>query len=282
MVGKRVNRDGRIAQIAANQHGIISAAQLKAVGLTRAAISKRVQARRLYPIHRGVYAVGHADLSFEARCVAAVLALGDGAVVSHRSAAAVWRMLGPHDGAIHITVGKGGRRKRDGIVVHRSQTLAVRVMTRRRGIPITRPARTLRDLRRIAPRSVYRAAVRGALDRHLIRSAGIPEADLTRSELERRFLALCRRHRLPQPEVNARLGPYEVDFLWRDCNLIAETDGFRHHGDRAAFEADRARDADLQSQGYRVLRFTWRQLRESTAEVVSALRACLGPVPLFE
>jgi very-short-patch-repair endonuclease len=129
---------------------------------------------------------------------------------------------------------------------------------------------------------VYRAAVRRAVDLRLIRSSGIAEADLTRSELERRFLSLCRRHRLPQPEVNARVGPYETDFVWRDRGVIVETDGFRHHGDRAAFERDRARDSHLQSLGYRVLRFTYRQLRDAPAEVVSALRACLGPIPLFD
>jgi very-short-patch-repair endonuclease len=101
------------------------------------------------------------------------------------------------------------------------------------------------------------------------------DADLTRSELERIFLSLCRRHCLPQPEVNAHAGPYEVDFLWRDRRLIVETDGFRHHGDRSAFERDRARDAHLQSLGFQVLRFTYRQLTEGRSTVVAALRALL-------
>jgi very-short-patch-repair endonuclease len=149
-------------------------------------------------------------------------------------------------------------------------------MTRRKGIAVTRPGRTLRDLRRCVPQSVFRSAVRRGLDLRLISSNDLgPDPDLTRSELERIFLALCRRHRLPQPEINARLGPYEVDFLWRDRALIVETDGFEHHGHRDAFERDRARDALLQSMGFRVLRFTYRQVTDRTP-VVAALRPILA------
>ncbi len=118
--------------------------------------------------------------------------------------------------------------------------------------------------------------MRRGLDLRLISSNDLgPDPAVTRSELERVFLSLCRRHRLPQPEVNARVGPHEVDFLWRDRALIVETDGFRHHGDREAFERDRARDALLQSLGFKVLRFTHRQVLDRTA-VVAALRSLLA------
>jgi very-short-patch-repair endonuclease len=283
VVHKSANTDHVIARIAENQHGVISTSQLESAGLSRRAIGKRVRAGRLHRLHRGVYALGHSNVSFEGRCMAATLALGDRAVVSHRSAAAVWGMLKPHSGPVELTVrGDSGRRKRSGIAMHRSHTLASRLTTRRHNVPVTRPARTLRDLRRTVPQPVYRAAVRKALDRRLIRSSGIPEADLTRSELERLLLRLCRRHRLPQPEVNVRVGRYEVDFLWRAACLIVEVDGFRHHGHRAAFESDRVRDAHLQSLGYRVLRFTYRQVQQSSAEVAAALRALLAPVSLFD
>jgi very-short-patch-repair endonuclease len=150
-------------------------------------------------------------------------------------------------------------------------------VTRRSGIAVTKPARTMRDLHRTSPQPLFRRARRRALDLRLASSADVRrEADLTRSELERIFLALCRRHRLPQPEVNARLAPYEVDFLWRGHRVVVETDGFRHQGDRTAFEADRARDAHLQSLGFRVLRFTYRQVTGSRSAVVAALRALLG------
>jgi very-short-patch-repair endonuclease len=102
------------------------------------------------------------------------------------------------------------------------------------------------------------------------------DPDLTRSELERRFLRLCRRHRLPDPEVNARIDRYEVDFLWRADRVVVETDGFRYHGDRAAFESDRARDARLQVLGFRVLRFTHRQVAEEAGTVAATLRSVLG------
>jgi len=187
-------------------------------------------------------------------------------------------MLRPHGGRIHVTVpGNGGRRKRQGITIHRSHSLISAVTTRRDGIAVTKPARTLRDLHSSVPKPVFRAAVRRALDLRLISEADLrPDADLTRSELERAFLSLCRRHRLPQPEVNARLGAYEVDFLWREASLVAETDGFRHHGHRVAFEADRVRDVHLQSQGVRVLRFTYRQIHEEARQVAAVLQKLLA------
>jgi very-short-patch-repair endonuclease len=280
MRDKGANSDPFIAEIAARQHGVIGSAQLRSAGLDKDAIARRRRAGRLHRLHRGVYAVGHTKVSFEGRCVASVLALGADVAVSHRSAAAVWGMLPAHEGPIHTTaLGNGGRKKRRGIAIHRSRTLTARLTTRRKGIPITKPSRTLRDLRRTAPQLVYRAALRRALDLRLIRSAGIPEVDLARSELERLFLRLCRRHRFPEPEVNARIDTFEVDFLWRDRRLVVETDGFRHHGHRAAFGSDRAKDAHLQSLGFRVLRFTYRQLADRTA-VVAALRPLLGQSPL--
>jgi very-short-patch-repair endonuclease len=210
--------------------------------------------------------------------MAAVLALGDGAVISHFSAAALWRFLSPSDGPIHVTVpGDNGRQRRSGIAIHRSHSLIAAVTTRRNGIAITKPARTLRDLRRTSLQPVFQAAVRRALDLRLIDEADLDrEPDLTRSELERLFLNLCRRHRLPQPDVNARLGPFEVDFLWRDRALIVETDGYRHHAHRAAFESDRGRDAELQRLGFRVVRFTYRQLTQDRSTVVAALHSLLG------
>jgi very-short-patch-repair endonuclease len=214
--------------------------------------------------------------------MAATLALGAGAVVSHQSAAALWGMLKPPGGPIHSTLPDGGgRKRRPGVTIHRSRTLIAGFSTRRHGIAVTKAARTLRDLHRIVAKPDFQRAVRRALDLRLITEADLDrEPDLTRSELERLFLRLCRRHRLPAPEVNARLGQYEVDFLWRDRGLIAETDGFRHHGNRAMFEADRLRDARLQSLGYRVLRFTYRQVCDASPDVAATLRRFLGQSPL--
>jgi very-short-patch-repair endonuclease len=275
---ERANSDRVIADIAARQHGVVTTAQLQAAGIGRNATTKRVHAGRLHRIHRGVYAVGHTRLSFEGRCLAAALVLGDRAVVSHLSAAAIWRMLPAGEGAIDVTLpGDAGRKKRRGITIHRSSTLIAGFVTRRFGVPVTRPARTLRDLHRVVSPALHQQAVRRALDLRLIDEAELEkDPDLTRSELERLFLSLCRRHRLPQPEVNARLGPHEVDFLWRDRALIVETDGFRFHASRAAFESDRARDAELQRLGFRVLRFSYRQVTRERSAVVAALHDLLG------
>jgi hypothetical protein len=213
MGAKPANSDQVIARIAARQHGIVTVAQLRDAGIGHRSISRRVKAGRLHRVHRGVYAVGHTKLTFEGRCMAAVLALGEGSAVSHRSAAALWRMLPPHAGPIEVIVrGDGGREKRKGIRIHRSSTLSAGVSILRDGIRITKAARTLQDLHRSVPAQVYQRAVRRALDLRLIRSEQLEsEPDLTRSELERLFLALCRRHRLPRPEVNARVGSHEVD-----------------------------------------------------------------------
>jgi very-short-patch-repair endonuclease len=274
----RANSDPVIARIASRQHGVVTSSQLREAGLSKHAISRRLRVGRLHSLHRSVYAVGHTKLSFEGRCMAAVLALGEGAAVSHLSAAALWGMLKPHPGPIQVTVqGDGGRRKRRGITVHRSSTLIAGVSLLRDGIRVTKAARTLQDLHRAVSTETYRGAVRRALDLKLISSHQLrSDEELTRSQLERRFLALCRRHRLPKPEVNARVGPYEVDFLWRGRGLIVEVDGFRHHSDRAAFESDRARDAHLQSLGFNVLRFTYRQLHDERSSVVAALRDLLS------
>lgn len=133
------------------------------------------------------------------------------------------------------------------------------------------------DLRRAVPSPTFQRAMRRAVDLELISEAELPgEPALTRSELERLFLRLCRRFGLEKPEVNARVGRFEVDFLWPAQCLVVETDGFQHHGNRLAFESDRARDAELQALGYRVLRFTYRQLTESPSAVAARLRTVLN------
>jgi very-short-patch-repair endonuclease len=267
--------DAAIARIAARQHGVISVTQLASVGIHRRGVTRRVQAHRLHRIHRGVYAVGHGGLSQHGKWMAAVLACGEGAVLSHRSAAALWKLIASPPSLTDVTVpGNGGRQPRAGLKLHRSTTLLPSQTTPRFGIPVTKPARTLEDLRRIVEPGEFAAALRQAQYRHLPIGERF-EADRTRSELEARFLALCRRHRLPSPEVNVRLGPFVVDFLWRSRRLIVEVDGWDSHRTRSAFEADRARDAYLATLGYKVLRFTWRQLAEDAATVIRTLRTLL-------
>jgi very-short-patch-repair endonuclease len=178
------------------------------------------------------------------------------------------------DARVHVTVSSGAGRRRHGIVVHRSRTLRPGHVIERLGIPVAIPARTLSDLRRTLPRSQFEAALREAEFLKLPVNLSL-EPDRTRSELEARFLALCRRHRLPTPDVNVRVGLFIVVFFWPDQGLIVELDGYRAHGSRSAFEADRARDAQLTASGFTVLRFTWRQLTDNPGAVAVALRELL-------
>jgi very-short-patch-repair endonuclease len=286
--------DLRIARIAARQHGVVSIHQLREAGLSNQAVSERRQAGRLHRLHRGVYAVGHVAPSNERRWMAAVLALtarpvtghesaraagavGNGAVLSHRSAAALWGLLPARHGPVDVSVPRaGGRRRRQGIRVHRCVSLQPGDMTRRQGIPVTAPARTLADLGPVVPARERRRAVRQA------EVLGLPvgsevEIDGTRSELEYEFLRLCRRHRLPEPAVNVKLGRLTVDFLWSAQRLVVETDGYRYHRGSVAFEDDHSRDLELRARGYEVRRFSYRQVVREPQRVVAELRRDLRP-----
>jgi very-short-patch-repair endonuclease len=214
--------------------------------------------------------------------MAALLACGPGAALSHRSAAELWGLLKPRRGPVAVTIpGNSGRRKRPGIRLHRSPSLRPFDVTRHRGIPVTTPARTIADLRRVSDVDEVRRAIRQAEFLGLaLGEAASREPAPTRSALERRFLRLCRRHGLPEPEVNAPIGPHEVDFLWRHCRLIVETDGYEGHRGRQAFEDDRAKDAELRVLGYTVLRFTYRQVTEQWGWVEGTVRALLSPADL--
>jgi very-short-patch-repair endonuclease len=215
--------------------------------------------------------------------MAGVLACGEGAALSHISAAQLWgirpRPRRPsQDGEaadIHVTVPRtGGARKRRGIALHRSSTLIARHCTRRDGIPVTTPVRTLADLRPLISPAQFAAAVREAEFLRLPIDDS-PDADDARSELEQLMLAICRSHRLPTPEVNVKVDRYEVDFLWRERRLVVEVDGWEAHRSRSAFEEDRARDARLALLGYQVVRFTWRQGTTNRAQVAKTIRGLL-------
>ena len=168
----------------------------------------------------------------------------------------------------------GEGKSRPGIKVHRSRNLFPSQITRKRGIPVTTPSRTLFDLRRTLPPKRFAAALREAEFLELPIDADL-EPDGTRSDMEAVFLGLCRRHRLPKPEVNVHIGDYDVDFLWPDRRLAIEVDGWDSHRTRSAFEEDRARDLKLKLLGYEVVRFTWRQLTDRPKEVAAALRELL-------
>lgn len=282
--------EDRIIALAASQHGVVTRAQLLDSGMTPRMVQTRLTRGRLRALHRGVYLLGHLRGELEperAREMAAVLACGPGAVVSHRSAAFLWELLSRPSAAadrdVDIWVRAGARRRRAGIRAHRPRHLAADEVTRLQGIAVTAPDRTLRDLStEIASRALNRAVAR-AERRKLIteaqlatlvaRQKGRPGAPvlraamgdegapvLTRSEAEERFLALVQRGRLAAPESNVVVAGHEVDFLWRPERLAVEVDGFGFHGSRRSFENDRRRDMDLAGAGFHVIRVTWRQI----------------------
>ncbi len=217
--------------------------------------------------------MGHRAPNLHGRFMAAVLACGKGAVLSHGSAAVLWGLLRPLDGPVHVSVPTtAGLKKRRGIHLHRTLTL---VTTRRDNIPVTTVARTIEDLRRTSfPPRLRRRAIRQAelMGLHL---DGI-ETDRTRSSLETYFLDLCRRFGLPLPEVNVKLGRWEVDFLWRSHSVVVETDTWTYHRGSVAFEDDHARDFDLRDAGFTVLRFTDKQLENEPDRVVANIREALS------
>jgi hypothetical protein len=277
MSDPRATPDLLIARIAARQHGVISIAQIQAAGLDKHQVLHRVRTARLHRIHRGVFAVGHAHLSKEGEWMAATLAGGDTAVLSHKSAASLWALLPNRETSnIEISVpGDGGRRRRAGICLHRCPSLRSEHVTRRQGIPVTTPSRTIADLRgAVSPQELRRARRQAEVLGLPVGSSTSPDG--TRSELEFLFLDLCQKHRLPTPEVNIRIGSLLVDFVWRDQRLIVETDGYKYHRGRIAFEDDRARDLKLRALGYDVIRFTHRQVTSSCGEVLAILTKALA------
>lgn len=221
--------------------------------------------------------MGHRGLSFHGRWMAAVLACGEGAVLSHGSAAALWKLLKPLNGPIDVSVPTtAGLKSRRGIHIHRCQALAGTPLTTYRDrIPVTTVARTIEDLRRASlPPRLLRRAIRQA-ELAGLRLDGI-ESDRTRSDLETLFLDLCRRYGLPRPEVNVKLGSWEVDFLWRVQRVVVETDSFAYHHGSVSFQEDHARDLDLRAAGFTVLRFSERQLEEEPGRVVADVARALA------
>lgn len=280
-----------MADLAKRQHGAVARWQLLAFGMSSSAIDRSIQAGRLHVIHAGVYAVGHPLLSWHGKLMAGVLCGGEGAVVSHVPAAALWDLLSSSSPAVHVTVPRRSGRSRPGLRIHQTRRLELTDRAEVNAIPVTSIPRTLSDIAAVvAPHRLERAveqAVRmnrldfGALAEVRDRSRGRrgiaaldaliaafdPLAPQAHPGIEREFLRLIREARLERPRVNVQVGPYVVDFLWEDHKLIVELDSLEHHRRPAVFESDRKRDIDLQLAGYTVLRLTHRRLRQEPAAV---------------
>jgi very-short-patch-repair endonuclease len=293
--------DRRVARLAGEQHGVVARRQLESLGLARGWIEGRLRRGQLHPVNHGVYAVGHRLIAKEGRWMAAVLACGDGAVLSHRAAGRLLGIVSPGGGLPEVTRPKGWR-SQPGIVQHRSPLCPdeVEVVA---GIPVTGLSRTLLDLASILSRERLEAAlneaeVLGLTDRisvHALlgryprrRGRAMLRAILddtrrargvTRRELERRFARVLESTDLPRPHRNADVAVagrfFEVDCLWREQRVIVELDGRFVHETWRASERDRERDRLLIADGWRPVRVTWRQLRDDAPAVVADLRKLL-------
>jgi hypothetical protein len=287
--------DVLIGKLADRQHGIVRHAQLLAMGLSRRAIEWRLAHGRLIRLYTGVYAVGHRALRPRGYLIAAVFACGPSAVLSHKSAAAMWELLSTDQTRVDVTVPGTSRAKRRGIRVHRTRSLHADEITEVDGISVTTVARTTVDLcgvlnphqvlklieqadrshvldvlalQRVISRCPNRKGL-GTLRRVLSDYTGPPAI---RSDLERRFVALITEAGLPMPLLNVPLAGYTVDAYWPQWRLVVELDGRGYHLGPRQFETDRIRDAALQRIRCRVLRVTDKRMTSSPAAVIDDVR----------
>jgi very-short-patch-repair endonuclease len=293
------SNEERLGELVLRQHGVVARRQLLALGLSASAIARRARAGRLHAVHAGVYAVGHPLLSRDARWIAAVLACGPGAALGYGTAAFEWSLRRGEPPLIEVVVADRGPRRRTGVRIHRHPGLGSDEIRVARGIRVTTPARTILDYAAVATDrelayaldqaeiqelidypaldAVARAHPRHRGSTRLRRMLAEYEAGAanTRSDLEKAFLALCARHGFPRPLVNQPLCGLTVDFVFVGQRVVVETDSWRWHRGRAAFERDRERDALLAAAGYTTLRFTDRQIELAAPSVVRALATAL-------
>lgn len=296
--------DRLIATLAARQHGVVSRGQLLDAGVTGRALDWRLANGRLLRLHRGVFAVGHARLTREGRWLAAVLASGPGAVLSHRSAAALHDLRPDNRSRLDVTTPRR-RASTAKIDVHARRPLDPADRTVIDGVPVTSVSRTLVDLAGVVAtdqlvsalreadrrRTFDLLAIEAALERTRGRRgsgqaamhAALAEvraraAQLTRSRLEDRFAVLTERSGLPTPRTNVWFADhqFEVDALWDAERVAVELDSWREHGTRDAFHRDRRKANALTLEGWRVLRFTHDDVTRRPAAVAEQLRAALG------
>jgi very-short-patch-repair endonuclease len=286
------------ARLATAQEGLVQHRQLIEAGVSRGAIKRLVRSGTLHPRHRGVYIVGHLALAPRANEAAALLACGEGSVISHRSAAHLWGLLERAPDVVDVTVVGHHCRPKAGVCVHKRAKLDARYVRQRDTLPVTSPARTVidlaadsseRELEAVIAQARARGQLRdGELELELDRAgpqAGIRRlrallnADgaggLTRSEAERILRRLLREAELQQPKSNVNIVGWEVDFIWPEQRLVVEVDGYPFHSSRAAFERDRRKDMALRDSGYDVIRISARQLKERPYAVIAHIARAL-------
>jgi predicted transcriptional regulator of viral defense system len=288
-----------MANLATEQYRVVSAAQLHALGVHRGGIQRRVSRGRLHRVHRGVYAVGTPNLSRNGFLIAAVYACGEGALLSHKTAAQHWGLTQSATAAIHVTVPSRNKPDVKGVTVHLTRELTAADRAIHEGIPSTSVARTLVDYAATATQTqlieaIEQAerlrifdlkAVHDALDRSNGRKGAkalraalselFHEPPDTRSKLEQRFRFFCKSRGLAVPSFNVSVGGFCVDGAWAGTNLVLELDSKRHHLGLTAFEADRKRDTKLQIAGHRIVRVTDKRMKHEPDELEQDLRSLL-------
>jgi very-short-patch-repair endonuclease len=292
--------DRAVADLAKRQHGVVARSQVVGLGVAGNTVDRWVRSGRLHRLVPGVYAVGHTAITRRGRWMAAVLASGDGAVLSHRSATALFGIWGSGAGEIHVTVPRKSRSTRS---IHRHFSKLPRDERGTvDGIPTTSAARAVLDLAVEGGEAAAESALREAeylgiygevslpalLERHpnhlgaqacheaLANLRGDPGGRV-RSDLEELFIAFLDAHRIPRPRLNHWLSidddRFQVDCFWPEARLIAELDGWQSHGTKRAFGKDRARDRKLGAAGYRVIRITESQIYDEPDALASDLQA---------
>lgn len=271
---------------------MVARSQLLGLGFGPDSIKHRIARGRLHPLWRGVYAVGRPEVDQHGRWMAAVLSCGSTALLSHRSAAALWGLL-RHSPGIEVVVPQDVVRRRPGIRVHRRSCLGPEHRRRVAGIPVTDPVSTLIDLASCVKNGQLERAINEAdrldlIDPETLRAAIEPlsrrpglarlrtlldRQTFTDSGLERRFLSLARSAGLPAPKTQARVNGFRVDFYWADLGLVVETDGLRYHRTPAQQANDRRRDQVHAVAGLTPLRFSEAQVRFESDQVQAILAA---------
>ncbi len=295
-------RDLRVAQVAAEQWGVLSLAEFEACGMPRQLVAERALQGFFHRLYPAVYAVGHPNPPRQGRLLAAVKACGRGAVLSHYAAAELWGLMKAVDRHPDVTVPSSASRAPRRINLHRSQYLDPRDLATREGIPVTTPVRTVVDLSADLSESALRRLLREALARHRISPRSLANALTrlgprrgirklrrlmatgmvpTRSELEDVVYDLLLAGGLEPPVVNEamRVGDRWVvpDFRWPEQRLVLEADGARWHDNALARPDDRERQRLLEAAGERVLRVTWHQAVDEPGRLVSRLLAAGAP-----
>jgi very-short-patch-repair endonuclease len=292
----RKERSRAAWRLARQQHDVLTRQQLLDLGFSRREIERRIESGRLHPVHAGIYAVGRPSLTDKGWWMAAVLACGGGAVLSHSSAAALWRIGSEQRGLVELSLPSLSRRRRPSLRIHRRPSLNLqRDITGEYGIPCTTPIQTLIDMSLRLDRAGVERMINEADKYNLVHPPQIREAlderagepgvaklrhildrrtfRLTREELERRFLPLTRQAGLPTPLTGQFVNDFEVDFYWPELGLVVETDGLRYHRTPAEQARDRLRDQAHTATGLTPLRFTHEQVRYEPEHVLAVLAA---------